>query len=168
MVHGKTTILNELEKRGFKKAINHTTRGKRVGEDSLNEYKFITKEEFNYMWEHGKLLQRAEFNNEYYGIGIDSLKEDVACIQITDSIKDIKQKAKELNMDNTKIVSFYIFVPEEERIARMRNRGDGEESILKRIEIDRKKFENARTVVDYVVENIDLEKTVNNIIELYN
>ena len=39
---------------------------------------------------------------------------------------------------------------------------------LKRIEIDRKKFENARTVVDYVVENIDLEKTVNNIIELYN
>ena len=59
MVHGKTTILNELEKRGFKKAINHTTREKRVGEDSLNEYKFITKEEFNYMWEHGKLLQRA-------------------------------------------------------------------------------------------------------------
>ena len=167
MVHGKTTILNELEKRGFKKAINHTTREKRVGEDSLNEYKFITKEEFNYMWEHGKLLQRAEFNNEYYGIGIDSLKEDVACIQITDSIKDIKNKAQELGIKNAKIVSFYIFVPEEERIARMKKRGDKIENIEKRIEIDRVKFEKAREVVDYVVENIDLEIAIQNILRLY-
>lgn len=57
---GKTTILNELEKRGFKKAINYTTRAKR-NEQELSEYKFITKEEFEEMWREGKLLQRAEF-----------------------------------------------------------------------------------------------------------
>ena len=62
---GKTTILNELEKNGFKKAINHTTRPKRKTDDELNEYKFLSKDEFNKMWEEGKLLQRAEFNNEF-------------------------------------------------------------------------------------------------------
>ena len=45
---GKTTILNELEKRGFRKAINHTTRPKR-NENETTEYKFITKEEFEKM-----------------------------------------------------------------------------------------------------------------------
>ena len=57
---GKTTILNELEKKGYKKAVNHTTRPKREGEDS-SEYKFVTKDEFEKMWNDGKLLQRAEF-----------------------------------------------------------------------------------------------------------
>ena len=38
---GKTTILNELIKKGFKQATNHTNRPKREGE--LYEYQFVTK-----------------------------------------------------------------------------------------------------------------------------
>ena len=36
--HGKTTILNELEKRGMKKAINYTTRPRRESEKESAEY----------------------------------------------------------------------------------------------------------------------------------
>lgn len=161
---GKTTILNELEKRGFKKAINHTTRPKRKTDDELNEYKFLSKDEFNKMWEEGKLLQRAEFNDEFYGISTDSLKPDVACVSITDSVKDIKKRVKELEIKDVDIKTFYIYVPEEERINRMLKRGDSIEQINKRLKIDKEKFIEAREVADYVVENVFLEDAVSNII----
>lgn len=163
---GKTTILNELEKRGFGKAVNHTTRAKREEEKESTEYKFVTKDEFNDMWDEGKLLQRAEFNNEYYGISSDSLKEDVACIQIVDSIKDVKSKAFELGFDEKNITCFYIYVPAEERTKRMLARGDSLEAIQKRLEIDSEKFKNAKEVVDYIVENNVVQEAVDKIIEL--
>jgi len=162
---GKTTILNELEKRGFKKAINHTTRPRR-NENETTEYKFISKDEFEQMWNEGKLLQRAEFGGEFYGIGADSLKEDVACIQIVDSIADVKKRAEELGKGNMEIKSFYIHVPPEERTKRMLARGDSLDSIQKRLEIDSMKFKKARDVVDYTVENNVLEHAVDEIIKL--
>lgn len=162
---GKTTILNELEKRGFQKAINYTTRPKReAGETS--EYQFVSKEEFEKMWEEGKLLQRAEFAGENYGISIDSLQENVACIQIVDSIADVKNRARQLGLSNLKIICFYIHVPPEERTKRMLTRGDSLEAIQKRLEIDSVKFKKAREVVDYTIENNVLEHAVNEIIQL--
>lgn len=161
---GKTTILNELEKRGFKKAINHTTRPKRKTDDELNEYKFLSKDEFNKMWDEGRLLQRAEFNNEFYGISTDSLKTDIACVSITDSVKDIKKRVEELEIKNVDIKTFYIYAPEEERISRMLKRGDTLEAINKRLEIDKEKFKEAKKVADYTIENVNLEDAVNAII----
>ncbi|MBR6504980.1 MAG: AAA family ATPase [Clostridia bacterium] len=161
---GKTTILNELEKRGFKKAINHTTRPKRKTDDELNEYKFLSKDEFNKMWDEGKLLQRAEFNSEFYGISTDSLKPDVACVSITDSVKDIKRRVEDLEIKDVDIKTFYIYVPEEERINRMLKRGDSMEAINIRLEIDKEKFTEAKEVADYTIENVNLEIAVNDII----
>lgn len=163
---GKTTILNKLVELGYEKAINHTTRKPRENEENTKEYKFITKEEFNKMWNNGKLLQRAEFNGEYYGISTSSLKENGVCISIVDSVTDIKNRAKELNMENVKITTIYVYVNEQERIRRMRARGDTEESIQTRIKLDREKFIYAKEIADYTVENIDIDKTVNKIIEL--
>lgn len=161
--HGKTTILNELEKRGMKKAINYTTRPRRESEKESAEYEFITKPQFEEMWEQGKLLQRAEFNGEYYGISIDSLDNNVACIQIVDTVKDVKNRAKELGK-NPQILTFYIAVDEQERIRRMKNRGDTIETIEKRIEIDREKFQNARDVADYIIPNKNVIEAVEDIL----
>ena len=113
-----------------------------------------------------ELLQRAEFNGEFYGIGIDSLKEDVACISIVDSVKDIKEKAKELGKEDIKIHTFYIFVSPEERTKRMLKRGDSIEGIQKRIAIDKEKFAKVKEVVDYTIENNEIEEAINQIIEL--
>lgn len=163
---GKTTILNKLEELGFEKAINHTTRKPRENEENTKEYKFLTKEEFNKMWDNGELLQRAEFNGEYYGISTSSLKENGACISIVDSVKDIKNRAKELHIENVKIITIYIYVNEQERIKRMRARGDSEENIQIRLQLDREKFAKAKEIADYTVENIDIENTVNKIINI--
>ena len=161
--HGKTTILNELEKRGMKKAINYTTRPRRESEKESAEYEFITKPQFEEMWEQGKLLQRAQFNGEYYGISIDSLDNNVACIQIVDTVKDVKNRAKELGK-NPQILTFYIAVDEQERMRRMKNRGDTIETIEKRIEIDREKFQNARDVADYIIPNKNVIEAVEDIL----
>ena len=163
---GKSTILEELCKRGFKKAKNYTTRQKRVGEENGQDMFFITKEEFETMWKNGELLQRAEFNHEFYGISTDSLKENVACISIVKSVKDIKARAIELGKQDIPFLVCYIYVPEEERIQRMQKRGDSKESIQTRIEIDREKFQNVREVCDVVIENKNLEEAVEKILEL--
>ena len=161
--HGKTTILNELEKRGMKKAINYTTRPRRESEKEKAEYEFITKPQFEEMWEQGKLLQRAEFNGEYYGISIDSLDNNVACIQIVDTVKDVKNRAKELGK-NPQILTFYIAVDEQERMRRMKNRGDSISSIQKRIEIDKEKFQHAKEVADYIIPNKNVAEAVEDIL----
>lgn len=165
---GKTTILNKLVEKGYEKAINHTTRLPRDGELESGEYKFITKEEFNKMWDNGELLQRAEFNNEYYGISTSSLKDNVVCISIVNSVKDIKNRAKELKLENVSIKTIYVYVEEAERIRRMKNRGDTNESIQTRLVIDREKFKEVNKVSDFIVENIDIDETVNKIIDLTN
>ena len=165
---GKTTILNKLVEKGYEKAINHTTRTPRGNEIENGEYKFISKEEFNDMWDKGELLQRAEFNNEYYGISTSSLKDNVVCISIVNSVKDIKERAEELKLKDVAIKTIYVYVDERERINRMKARGDSDESIQTRIKIDREKFKEAQAVADYVVENKDIDETVNKIIELVN
>lgn len=162
---GKTTILNKLVELGYEKAINHTTRKPRENEENTKEYKFITKEKFNQMWNDAELLQRAEFNGEYYGISTSSLKENGVCISIVDSVADIKRRAKELNMENAKITTIYVYVNEQERIRRMEARGDSANSIQTRIRIDREKFARAREIADFVVENIDIDEAVKEIIE---
>ena len=161
--HGKTTILNELEKRGMKKAINYTTRPRRESEKEKAEYEFISKSQFEEMWKQGKLLQRAEFAGEYYGISIDSLEKNVACIQIVDTVKDVKNKAKELGK-NPQILTFYIEVDEQERMRRMKNRGDSISSIQKRIEIDKEKFQHAKEVADYIIPNKNVAEAVEDIL----
>lgn len=163
---GKTTILNKLVELGFEKAINHTTRKPRENEENTKEYKFLSKEEFNKMWDNGELLQRAEFNGEYYGISTSSLKKNGVCISIVDSVKDIKNRAKELNMEDVKIITIYVYVNEQERTRRMEARGDSADSIQTRITIDREKFAKAKEVADFIVENIDVDEAVKEILKI--
>lgn len=118
------------------------------------------------MWDENKLLQRAEFNGQYYGVSSESLQEDVVAISIVESIKDIKQKAKELGKEDMKIKVFYIYVPSEERVQRMLKRGDSIEAIQNKIAIDKEKFVNVQEVADHMIENNDLQKAVEEILNL--
>lgn len=163
---GKTTILKELEKRGYRAAINHTTREPRDEELEKGEYIFLSKDKFEEMWNANQLLERVEFGGEYYGISSDSLADDVVTIQIVETIPMIKQKIKELGKENVNLSVFYISVPSEERIQRMLKRGDSIDSIQKRIAIDKEKFTHVQDVIDYVVENDDLQRAVEDIIRL--
>lgn len=164
---GKTTILNELEKKGYQKAISYTTRKPRIEEEKLGEFKFISKEEFRILWEQNKLLQRAEFNDEYYGTDLESVEKDCVFISIVNAVKDIKERLEELNITDMKPVCFYISATPEERTKRLLKRGETIGYIQTRIAIDREKFEKVNEVADFVIENTNVDAAVNKIIELY-
>lgn len=158
MEFGKTAIQNELLKLGYNVSINYTTREKRINEVDDIDYHFITKDEFEKMWANGSIIEKSIFNNNYYGIGKESAKEDIVCILDPNGLNQIKQTG-------IKIVSFYIDLDEEEKIKRMIKRGDNKEEILIKNDLDNIRFKNAENLVDYVVENIDLNETVKFIIE---
>ena len=160
---GKDTILNELVKKGYEKAKNYTTREKRQGDENDNNLNFVSKEKFEELWKSGKLAQRAELNGQFYGISIDSLKDNVVLISITKTIQDLKNKIKELNITSINFKTFYISVPKEERIKRMEKRGDSKQSIQERLKTDEEKFKDAKKVADYIIENNNLEKAVGEI-----
>ena len=164
---GKTTILNELEKIGYNKMLDYTTRPKREKEEQNNEYVFVTKEEFERLWSQGKLLQRAEYNGEFYGISAENVSESSCCIQIVDSIPDMREGLKRLGKDLVKMKVFYIHVPAEERTKRMLKRGDSIEAIQERLRMDKEKFKEVEKVADVVIENVDLQKAVNDILTQY-
>ena len=50
----------------------------------------------------------------------------------------------------------------------MLKRGDNIESIQRKIQIDKEKFKEAREVADFVIENNEIEETVEKIITLSN
>lgn len=163
---GKTTILKELEKIGYNRIKDYTTREKREGEDE-QEYIFVTKEKFEKLWNNKKLLQRAEYNGEFYGLSAENIDENSCCIQIVESINDIKEGLKRIGKENIKIKVFYIHVTAEERTKRMLKRGDSIEKIQNRLIIDKEKFREVNKIADEIIENIDLNKAIDDIITKY-
>lgn len=163
---GKTTILKELEKRGYQKPINYTTREKRQEEKEDQEYEFVTKEQFERLWQKNQLVQRAEFNGQFYGMDRQSLKNNVACISIVDSVSDIRKKIEQDNLQNISLHVFYLYVPTEERIQRMLKRGDSIDFIQKRMAIDKEKFQKVEEVMDYKIENNNFQQALEKIIQI--
>ena len=75
---GKNTLINKLKTK-FPKVIyklpSYTTRPKRNGEIDGVDYSFITKEEFLKLKNEGKLIGVHAYNNNYYALNKNKLKE---------------------------------------------------------------------------------------------
>ena len=75
---GKNTLINKLKTK-FPKVIyklpSYTTRPKRSGEIDGVDYSFITKEEFLKLKNEGKLIGVHAYNNNYYALNKNKLKE---------------------------------------------------------------------------------------------
>ena len=112
-------------------------------------------------------MQRAEYNGEFYGLSAENIDENSCCIQIVESINDIKEGLKRIGKENVKIKVFYIHVPAEERTKRMLKRGDSIEKIQNRLIIDKEKFREVNKIADEIIENIDLNKAIDDIITKY-
>ena len=75
---GKDTLINKLKTK-FPKVIyklhSYTTRPRRNGEIDGVDYSFITKEEFLKLKNEGKLIGVHAYNNNYYALNKNKLKE---------------------------------------------------------------------------------------------
>ena len=166
---GKNTVIDRLlkKRKNLKIFSSVTTRQPREKEEERGTYKFITTQQFKKAIEDNLLFEYELVHGHYRGI----LKEEIQKIEkdeINDYIRDIDVKGnKKLrnHFDKDKIISIFLEVPDDELKRRLILRGDKDEDIALRL--SRAPFEREfKNDYDYIIDNIDLEKTINKICEI--
>jgi guanylate kinase len=170
---GKTTILRELLKifPDLNFSVSAATRKKRDNETEGKDYYFISEEEFRSKINNDEFVEWEEVHGNYYG----TLKSEIEKFQKNsrDLFLDVDVKGalsiKKLFPDAH---VFFINVPKEELIRRLKGRKtETEEQINKRAE--RIEFESGlKDKFDYVIDNNStpggLKKAIEEISEIIN
>ena len=107
---GKGTLMKELLKRydNYALSISATTRAPREGETDGKEYFFVTKEQFEKMRDERKLIEYAQYVNNYYGTPKEYVEQKMAEgkdvileIEIQGALKVKKRFPDELQLNVT-------------------------------------------------------------------
>ncbi len=162
---GKDTIVKTLIKQYpnvFAKAPSVATRQMRVGESEGNPYFFVSRENFEDMIKTGEVFEYTERHGEYRG-----MKKEVFDKLLQSGVVPIKDcdpvgvKALKKLYDG-KVLSIFIDAPKKELEKRLRERGETEEELNRRMS-DYDKAQSFKTDYDRVVQNLDLDKAVEEI-----
>ena len=150
---GKNTVQDNLERLyGCVPLLSYTTRPKRTPDE--NTHTFVTMEEFEQIVKNETVVAFTNFDGNLYCATDKQLEQsDVYIIDVKglQTLLDLKfEKAIDIPF-----VTVYLQVPEEERIKRMKKRGDSKQAIKQRIEHDRMAFECASELCDYTIDNVD-------------
>mgnify|MGYP003395214612 CR=1 FL=1 len=156
---GKTTLIAELVRRypdKFKKVVTYTSRSLRVGEVDGVDYHFLPMEYF--INNKDLALVKKTNRGDYYGTRKADLYLDTHCPLLTLRFVGISKLVK-LGLNHVVVV--YISITKELKIARMRQRGDTEEMIRSRLELDAEDKVNAdwgRIIIPIL--NLDAAETL--------
>lgn len=165
---GKNTIINKLRQSHkellfFKSA---TTRPRREGEEN---YYYFTEEEFAFRKGNREFFETEEVHGYYYGIMNRELEKIITDTE-HDYIKDVdvhgNQRLRKYLKGKAKMLSIFLDAPDEVLHQRLLGRGESEERIkvrLSRAEMER----SCKSDYDLVIENIDLDTTVETIEKAY-
>jgi len=156
---GKSTIEKKLAEKGYDRIISYTTRAPREGEIRDVSYHYIDKSQYKRLFNQGFFAEHIPYQNNYYGAAKKDLKENSVGVFEPDGFRQVKELFPDA-------VSFYINVPDDVRKERMLERNDNPEAIEKRLEGDRAVFEGIEKETTYVIDNINLEETVEKILSL--
>ncbi len=165
---GKNTVINELIKRRNNLKVltqsSGTTRPPRESDSQFNTYVYFNDKDFEKGIEEGKFFEHEIVHGHYYGL-IKARIEDAVRDGENDYIRDLDVKGtvnlKKFFKDN--MISIFLDAPDEVLRERLVARGDSPEDIEKRLargELER----SYKPHYDFCIENINLEKTVNEIL----
>lgn len=164
---GKDTIADTLVKKGYGiYSVSMTTREMRQGEVNVIDYFFVSEEEFKKNITENKFLEYAKYNDNFYGtlksFIFDNINNGVNVIAILDV-----QGAMNIEKIFPEAVLIFIMPPDMEELEnRLRKRNtDSEEDIIKRLAIAKKEIEYSDKY-DYTVVNENINKCVNDIINI--
>ncbi len=165
---GKDTLFKELFKKrpDIKFSISSITRAMRVGEVEGEKYNFITREKFEDMLKNDELLEYNVYIGNYYGtpkapvVAAIEKGEDILIEVDVNGAKSIREKLPEA-------VSIFIMPPSYKELKRrLSGRGtESDEVIEKRMHESLSEIARA-TEFDYIVVNDNLQKAVDDIIEI--
>ena len=158
---GKNTIINALsEKLDFKFSVSYTTRPKRKSEVNGKDYHFVTEEEFQLMINNNELIEFEEYGGFTYGTSRKELEQDGLIIL------DLEVNgATTLLNNNSNFIGLFIDINDEELINRLKNRGHNSDFINKRMQLANKQ-RKYKDMYDYKIENVDINTSVKEIIDI--
>lgn len=158
---GKTTVGQALTKRGIPKLVTTTTRKPRPGEIDGVDYYFRDAKDLD----PDDFIEQTIYNDKVYGLTKAEVKKSLEKADVVHvSLDRNGSKAmKEFFPDETRVV--FISISQEAMANRMRKRGDSEEKIAERITHSKQTDELIPPKeTDLIVENIDVDETVNAIL----
>ena len=161
---GKTTLANLLIKEipNLKRVITCTTRKPRPGEKNGVDYYFLSKEEFERRIKENDFLEYAIVHGNYYGTPKKEVEEELQKGFDLLLIIDV-QGMRQIVSNKKDVVTIFILPPSlDELVRRMKERGDSEEEIQKRLKTAKKEIP-AWKEYNYVVINDNLDKAKENI-----
>lgn len=141
---GKTTLIAELTGRypeQFRKIVTCTSRPIRVGEVDGVDYHFLPEKYF--IDNTNLVLAKKTDNGDFYGTRKVDLSSDTYHLLLTSKLTGIPRL---ISLGFRNVVAVRITISEELKIARMRQRGDTEETIFGRLKSD------SLTVTDVALE----------------
>lgn len=133
---GKTEVAKKLgEIFNVKKVVTHTTRAMRAGEINGLDYHFVSLEEFMTLKGQGHFIETTKYNDNYYGTSKDEIANDKVLIVDPAGLESFKQ------LNDPKIISFFMHASRDVRYERMLMRGDEKNNAKNRIALDDAKFD---------------------------
>jgi len=165
---GKGTLIREVVERvpGIEVTVSATTRDRRRGEQDGREYWFLTDDEFLARVARGEFLEHVEYvSGHRYGT-LRSELDRIAAHGHVPLLELETEGALSVKDEVTGAVTIFISARVEELERRLRERAtESTGEIGERIALARKQLEQAGEF-DYVIENDDLERAVNELTTL--
>lgn len=159
---GKSTLVKRIlaEDPRLRFSISYTTRGKRGAEKEGENYRYVSREDFEGRIARDEFLEWAEVFGNYYGTHRSCLDEAEAAG--ADLILDIDvQGARQLKERIPNAVSIFVLAPSREILEqRLRSRSEDSEAVIQRRL--REAAEEIRNYYryDYVLVNREVEESV--------
>ena len=165
---GKDTIINTLLERfpeRFGRPINACTRPMREDESQNNPYYFITEDEFFKLRESGDIFEHTTRHGTYRGMRKTSFDEILNSHRIP--LRDCDRYGLEAisKIYPGQILSIFLTCPKEEIRNRLISRNEPKDSMEARLK-DYDEHMTQSVYFENVIENINLEKTVETILKL--
>lgn len=164
---GKDTIIKTLMQRypeRFGKLVSVATRAMRPNESEGNPYHFVTNEEFDRMVENGDIFEHTVRHGEKRGMSERYILEMFNANKIPLKDCDIVG-VRALKSRFANVTTIFITADKKEIERRLHGRGDQPEDIERRLKDYDKCILDAK-YYDYVLNNDDLEKTIDKIIQI--
>lgn len=134
---GKTTVTRTLNRmRGLVPVVSYTTRPMREGEVDGIDHHFVTQEQFDELHKSRRVEAYTSIVRYDYGSTKEAIDEADMYVVDVNGIKDLKWNYK----TERPIIVIGILCPADVCGKRMRERGDSDEEIDKRLWINRREF----------------------------
>lgn len=165
---GKDTIINELISRypdKFGRPINASTRPMRANESQGNPYLFLNEQEFLKLRKSGEIFEHTIRHGTYRGMRKSSFNEILNSGRI--ALRDCdKYGLKALKEEyGEQVLGIFLTVDKDIIKERLLSRNEPNESMVARLKDYDQCIKDAY-YFDYVVENIEIDSTINQILQI--